>query len=256
MSTDVTVHSGAHAPALHDDPASLVRFAIERGVDVEVLERLVALQERVTERNARAAYFEALAAFQEECPEIRKTGKAKIATRAGTGFDYAYAPLDEIARTIRPYLKKHGLSYSHDVEMQGEVMNVICVLRHIDGHEERSTFPVPIDTKAAMSGAQKNGAALTYGKRQSLIAVLGLTTADDDNDAASRPHGRGRGAAEEEDGPISDRQLADLEALMTEVQADPERFTRWLGVAALAELPQSEYRRAVQALEAKRKGAQ
>lgn len=241
------------APEDTSGEGSLVRLAIEKGVDVEVLERLVALQERVTERNARAAFFEAVAAFQEECPEIAKSKTANIATRGGAGYGYTYAPLEEIARTIRPVLKRHGLSYSFDAALSGEVMQVVCVLRHVEGHEERASFPVPVDTKAAMSGAQKNGAALTYGRRQSLIAVLGLTTADPDTDAPE-PARRRRGPAPGE-ATITDQQLADLEVLAAEVGADVARFCAWLGVGALAEIPAAQYERAVQALEAKRGGA-
>lgn len=230
------------------DPASLVRFAIDRGVDVAVLERLVALQERVTERNARAAFFEAVASFQEECPEVRKSGKAKIATKSGGQYEYNFAPLEEITRTIRPVLRRHGLSYSWDVSDGERSLTVTCVLRHIEGHEERASFPVPTDTDAKMSAAQKNGAALTYGKRQSLTSVLGLTTADADSDAApKRPQGND---AHE---PITDSQLADLETLMAEVGADPEKFVTFLQVESLADLTRGRVPYAIKALEEKRK---
>lgn len=248
MATEIIQH---HPGAVDAAPAApeagvsdLVRLAIERGVDVEVLERLVALQERVTERNARAAFFEALASFQEECPEIPKSATAKIATRKGGAYSYSFAPLEAITRTIRPILRRHGLSYSWDVEPGQGGLHVVCVLRHIEGHEERAMFPVPTGTDAAMSEAQKHGAALTYGKRQSLTSVLGLTTADPDADSPA-----GRPSSSET---ISDRQAADLSALIDEVGVDRQRFLRWLGVSDLAQLRASDYSRAVNALERKR----
>lgn len=224
--------------------SSLVRLALDRGVDVEVLERLVALQERVTERDARAAFFQALADFQEACPEIPKSKTAQIKTRGGSSFNYTYAPLEAITRTIRPALKERGLSYSWDVEAVDGVLNVICVLRHVEGHVERSTFPVPTATDAAMSAAQKNGAALTYGRRQSLVAVLGLTTADDDPDAPLEGF---------EVEAITEGQVADLQALIEEVGADTKKVLGWLKVGSLADIPAPEYTRAVRALEGRRK---
>lgn len=223
---------------------SLVQMAIERNVPVELLERLVALKERVEARDARKAFFDAVSSFQDKCPEIIKSSTAKITTRKGGQYSYTYAPLDVIARTIRPILREHGLSYSFDVASEGKTLIVSCVLRHIDGHEERSSFPVPIETDAAMSDAQKNGAALTYGKRQSLVAVLGLTTADEDVDAAKQEPS----TAER----ITAEQAANLSDLIEEVGADKAKFLKFAQIDTLADLPASSYARAVQVLEAKR----
>ncbi len=247
MSNDLMVHDGP-LPVMHetgdDSPASLVRFAIERGVDVAVLERLVALQERVAERDARAAFFEAVASFQDECPEIRKAKTAEIVSKkTGGRFSYTYAPLEEVARTIRPVLKKHGLSYSWNVTPAEGALMVTCVLRHVEGHEERADFPVPNEGDGRMSAAQANGAALTYGKRQSLTSVLGLVTADEDKDGARR---------QREAQTITDAQAADLTSLMDEVNADRARFFQWAGVQAVADLPLSKLAEAIRILEAKR----
>lgn len=247
MSNDVTVHRAAPAveAATDAEATSLVRMAIERGVDVAVLERLVALQERVTERNARAAYFEALAEFQEKCPQIAKSKTAKIVSKSGGQFSYTYAPLDEITRTIRPHLKAVGLSYSWDVAAEGPVLVVTAILRHVEGHSERSSFPVPVDKGGRMSDAQATGAALTYGRRQSLVAVLGLTTTDDDIDGV-------QGNAVE---PITAGQVADLDSLIVETKTDKPKFLRYMGVAALADIPAADFQRALNLLEQKRRAA-
>jgi hypothetical protein len=243
--TDLSKHEPI-APVVEadEDPSGLVRLAIERGVDVEVLERLVGLQERVSDRNARAEFFEALARFQNDVPAIKKTNTAAIATKGGSKYQYTFAPLEEIVRVVRPILKDHGLSFTWTTEgMTANVLNVVCILRHVGGHEERSAFPVPTETAAAMSGAQKLGSALTYGKRQSLTSVLGLTTADEDTDAALE---------EPPSGPISTEQWAELEALVQEVGADRARFLDWLKVDDLKALPEHRLQQAIDALERKR----
>jgi hypothetical protein len=204
----------------------------------------VALQERVSDRNARAEFFEALANFQDKVPTVHKGRTASIATKAGGKYSYTYASLDSIAKAIRETLRAHGLSYAWTVEEAGAgMLSVVCVLRHTGGHEERSAFPVPVDTAAAMSGAQKHGAALTYGKRQSLTSVLGLTTTDDDTDAAEPVQ-----SAE----PITLQEYAALEAEIQEVGADRARFLDYLGVGELKELPASDLKRAKDALDRKR----
>jgi hypothetical protein len=228
-----------------EEPSGLVALAIREKVPVEVLERLVALQERVSERNARAAYFAALSAFQDECPEIHKSKKAKIATASGGSYEYTFAPLEEITRTIRPVLHRHGLAYSWTTEPgQNGALNVVCVLRHIDGHSESARFPVPTESPSKMSAAQKNGAALTYGRRQSLIAVLGLTTSDDTDGAPAHE--------EDEDVFLTTEQMDTIGARLDEVGADFQRFLTFMGVGALKEIKAGDYDKAIRALDRKR----
>jgi hypothetical protein len=78
--------------------SGLVRLAIEQNVSVEILERLVALQERVTARNAETAMAEALAAFQATCPPIPKTITAEVRKNGVKAYEYQFAPLDEVVR--------------------------------------------------------------------------------------------------------------------------------------------------------------
>ena len=239
--TGVAVERMSQEP---EEMSGLVRLAIQEKVPVEVLERIVALQERVSAQNARSAFFDALSRFQNDVPPIHKGQKAEIATKSGARYGYTYASLDEIARAIRGPLQENGLSYAWTVEESGgNSLSVVCVLRHIMGHEERSGFPVPVDTAAAMSGAQKHGAALTYGKRQSLTSVLGLTTTDDDVDGADL----GR-----DPGTITEEQAADLRALGDEVGQDWGKFLAWAQIERLEDLPAAKLAQASRTLQAKR----
>lgn len=226
-----------------DEPMSLVRMALEKGLDPESLKKLVDLQTQITDRNARMGYFDALATFQETVPHIQKSKTVNYAAGNGARVQYNYAPLEEITRTIRPVLKANGLSYSWDVEStDGGVMVVAAVLRHVDGHEERSTFPVPVDTRAKMSAAQAHGAALTYGKRQALVAVLGLTTTDDDVD--------GRTPVEPPETITAEQEVA-LSDIAEEAGVNVDAFCQWLGVPSIAEIPAGRFGEAKAALDRK-----
>jgi hypothetical protein len=228
------------APA-SPDLNQIMMVCAEKGLEgVEVLERIVALKEREADRAAARAFNEALHNFQAECPSIARTSTANIATRSGSRYSYKFADLDTIAKTVRPLLEKHGLSYSWDSKQDGNMLTCACTVRHVEGHAATSSFSAPVDSKAGMSEQQKHAAALTYAKRQSLTQVLGLTTADADTDAASGET-------------ISDKQVADLEALMVEVSANEGRFLEYLGVDVLSDLPVESYSAAVNALEAKRR---
>lgn len=219
----------------------LVRLALERGADVEVLERLVALRERMAEREARKAFFDARAAFQEACPPILKS-KDGLRTKAGKVVS-KYAPLDKILAVAGPVLREHGFSWSWNSRMEDGQQHVDCVLTHELGHSDTSTFTAPVHKISSLtSGAQDHAGAATYGRRQSFVMVTGIYTADADNDGAVPPPES-----------ISASEAADLAALADEVGADRAKFLNWFGVDSFRDVPAARHREAVQALERKRK---
>ena len=222
---------------------SILRLAVERGdVDVEALGKLVDLYERVDGRRAMQAFSGALAAFQSECPTVPKTSTAEIATKSGARYKYAYAELDEIARTIRPWLHKHGISYSWDSRIEGETMIVICTIRHERGHAASASFLAPLESASErMAPQHKHGAALTYAKRQSLIQALGLIVGDPDPDAAI-PQGA-----------ITQDQATQINDLIAETKSDKARFLKAVGAASVEAIPAGAYKLAVTMLEGKRK---
>ena len=122
--------------------------------------------------------------------------------------------------------------------MDLRVLHVVCILRHVEGHEERATFPVPTDTSAAMSAAQKTGAALTYGQRQSLVSVLGITATDDVDGVG-------------DDDTVSSEQIKVLNEMITESGADYKRFLSYMDVEQLGAINQNDFNKAVNSLKRK-----
>ena len=62
---------------IRTDPGSLLQLAIEKGMDMNKLSQLLDIYQRWEAEKAKKSYFEALAKFQEECPEIKKTKSTK-----------------------------------------------------------------------------------------------------------------------------------------------------------------------------------
>ena len=218
-----------------------------QGASVEAIERFTALYERMTAKQAEQAFGEALAAFQSDCPPIRKNESAKITTKTGAQYGYAYASLDMIADTIRPMLAKHGFSYTWDMEESSGSIVCICTLRHKGGHTQRATFKAPMDTEAKMSGAQKSAAALTYARRQSLVQALGLTTGDGDTDGHVSEYDRPASAET-----ITESQAADLDTAIENVKGDKAAFCRFFGIERLGQLPASRLKEALAMVAKKR----
>ena len=219
--------------------------AIEKGMSVEAIEKLTGLYERLDNKRAEREYAKAKAAFQSECPIIAKTSRASFATKAGGNASYAYAELDEIAKTIRECCGKHGLSYSWDNEVTDAMMRVTCKVRHTGGFVDSAAFVSPIDGSSLMSSSQKGAATLTQAKRQALVQALGLIVGDHDTDDM--------GGYSKPSGPkITEHQAANIEAFIDELGADRQAFLAYIGVERIADIPVSEFQRAIKALEAKR----
>ena len=158
-------------------PHDLLSQAIEKGVDVEALGKLMDLQERWQATQARKLFFEAFTNFQAHCPDLRKTKEV-----AFNQTRYNYAPLADITRQISKVLKDNDLSYRWEIKDNGEEIHVTCLVSHIEGHTEQTTMSAKADTSGAKNAIQARGSAIEYLKRYTLIGALGISTADSDID--------------------------------------------------------------------------
>lgn len=159
------------------NPNELLAQAIEKGLDVESLGKLMALQERWEANQARKSFFEAFTKFQSTCPEIRKSKNV-----AFKEVKYNYAPLSDITRQISDHLEKNQLSYRWEIQDTEKEIQVTCLISHIDGHTERTTMMASPDTTGSKNVIQARGSAIEYLKRYTLIGALGLSTTDSDVD--------------------------------------------------------------------------
>jgi hypothetical protein len=166
------------------EPASVDSFiaqALNANVSIETMEKLFAMKEKHDAAQAKAAFVQALADFQRDCPKITKT--KKVMNKDGRTVRYQYAPLDAIIEQAKGALAKHGLSYRWETKNEQGKIKAIAVVTHTLGHSESSDFEVPIDTEGYMTAPQKYASALTFAKRYSLTSVLGISTGEEDTDA-------------------------------------------------------------------------
>lgn len=223
-------------------PMELIAQAIQAGTDPAALVTLSELAKEWEDRSARKEYAAALGMFQQRCPAIRKTREGPKATHAGSGAMYSYAPLEEITRTVDPILQDLGLAYSWDSTIVEGMMVVTCTLRHTNGHAESASFTCPCDSKSpAMSNQQKFGGAMTYARRYSLTAILGITTADDDVD----------GSDAEMMEFVTDDQAAELQDLAESPNVDTDAFLKWVGAESFFGIRAGQYEAAKNALKRK-----
>jgi hypothetical protein len=165
-------------------PEELLALAINRGLPVESMERLMVMGREIRQERARAAFIDAMSHFQADCPVIAKT---RIVLNKDRTERYRYAALEDIKDTIGPILEANGLSYSFDTHVAEGIMTVICKIQHRQGHSDESKFGIPLGSSQFMSPQQNFASTLTYAKRYALCNSLGLVIGDEDNDASPLP---------------------------------------------------------------------
>lgn len=118
----------------------------------------------------------ALCKAQAEMGPARK-GKVNPAFRSN------YADLASVIEAVQP-LHDHGIAYQQLVAVDGAVVTVRTILRHVSGQVLDCG---PMSARAKDESAQAVGSALTYLRRYSLQTACGIASADDDGQAAGRP---------------------------------------------------------------------
>ena len=114
----------------------------------------------------------ALVAFHQNVGTIHKTAKS---------YTNQYAPLDEVLSVVTPALSAQGLTFTHTFEpgAEGSEPILICTLLHTSGETLESRLPLVV--AKGKNATQDLGSAITYLKRYTLLAMLGLV-ADVDTD--------------------------------------------------------------------------
>jgi ERF superfamily len=230
-------------------PIEILSRAVTNGSSVEVLEKLMGLQERWEKNQARKAFDEALSAAKAEIPVITKNRQVGFdAKKPGASrIDYRHEDLAEIARTVDPILSKHGLSYRwRTTSAVNEPVTVTCIVSHRSGHSEENTLSAGRDDTGNKNSIQQVGSTITYLQRYTLKAALGLAASNDDDGRAAGAH----------DGPINDKQTDEITALITETKSDIARFLKWAGAESVSDIPASKFSDCVAMLKAKKQKGQ
>lgn len=160
-------------------PATSIISVIERAavnpeVDIDKMERLLQMQERVLAVQAKAEHAAAKTAAMAEMPAIPRNGRGHNGLK--------YSTLKDITTTTRPVLAKHGLCLGWDVRVDSGTIVATAKLVHENGHEETTSLPLPFDTSGSKNAVQAIGSSQTYGQRYTAQAILGLSLGEDTED--------------------------------------------------------------------------
>lgn len=182
-------HDSAPAPAAgSSDPMAAIveRMAFSPDADLDKLERMLAMKERIDAQQAGIAFARALSSARAEMPPIVKDATVDFKTSKGHTH-YRHETLAGIARQIDPILSKHGLSYRFRTEQGQGGVRVTCIVQHSDGHSEETSLTGAPDQSGNKNGFQAVGSAVTYLQRYTLKAALGLSAEVDDDAQGAAP---------------------------------------------------------------------
>jgi hypothetical protein len=154
--------------------ALIERVALDPRADVEKLERMMEMYERLKAKEAELEYNAAKGRILKKLAGI-KIVKSKSALyeiekgkpQKGTCEAFKYAPLEEIDKYLRPLLAEEDmdLSYSDEPPEGGDIL-IQGRLKHLPGgHYEDSLMPAPPDTTDGKSNVQGVGSTNSFLRR-------------------------------------------------------------------------------------------
>ena len=158
------------------------RAASDPSVDIEKMERLMQMHERIVAKQAETAFNAAMTDAQSEMGRI-----SADAVNPQTRSNYAsYAQLD---RHLRPIYTKHGfaLSFDEGESPKPEHVRVICHVSHCAGHSRTYHKDMPADGKGAKGGdvmtkTHAAASAMSYGMRYLVKGIFNVAVGEDDDD--------------------------------------------------------------------------
>lgn len=214
--------------------SAIVSLAKDPAMDIDKFDRLIAMQERMEDRQAERAFNVAFVKLQGLLPAVKRNGSLEYPVDKNKPdgekrLIAKFAKWEDIDRVIRPILTEAGFGLSFKIAQrtsEGGGLNISAVLRHEAGHTEvGDPMPVSLDTSGGKNNTQAYGSALSYGKRYAAFAALNLATEGEDDDA--------RAAGQQ---PISPECAKQIEDLLVETKSNRDGFLRAFNVEAISDI--------------------
>lgn len=193
MSALKTIDHDEKSPAIvsqADAMLSMVeRAARDPSVDIDKLERMLQMQERILSKNAEMAFNSAMRETKLAMPHVLRDSENSH-TRS------RYAKLETISKAVDPVINGNGftLSFGTDQSSLPGHYGVTCEVAHVAGFTKMFRADIPSDAAGAKGASNKNmtqafGSTMTYGRRylKSMIFDIQVTNEDDDGHAAGHP---------------------------------------------------------------------
>lgn len=170
----------------NDNMMSIIEKAVSNpDIDVEKMERLLNMQERIFDKNVEIEFNRSMSECQKHMPSITRDG-VNDQTRS------KYAKFETILKTIKPIYTEHGfsLSFGTDASPFENQIRVICEVMHAAGHSKQFHVDLPPDMTGIKGSVNKTGVHATgstysYAKRYLVGMIFNIANSDEDDDGVS-----------------------------------------------------------------------
>lgn len=179
--------------------------------------------------------------------------KPAIKDSTNPHFKSQYADLASVWEACREALSSNGLSVVQILDFAGEKQVLVTILGHSSGQWIKSIIALPIQRP----GPQELGSCLSYTRRYSLAAMVGVFQDDDDGERAQTPYRNNLVSKtiikpkQVEKSPLSEEQLARLDVLVGEMD-DKEylkKLCEYLNVPSVFNITSVDYDRTMKSIE-------
>lgn len=213
------------------------RAARDQSVDIDKMERLVAMQERMIMQRNEQAFNVAMSAAQAEMGQITRDSDNKQTKSR-------YASYSAIDKVIRPVYTKHGFALSFDTGdgAPPDHVRILCYVTN-SGFTRTYKTDMPADGKGAKGGdvmtkTHAMGAAKQYGQRYLVKDIFNLAIGgDDDGNSAS-------GTGEK----VTEKQAMEIIDLLEVHNKDRAKFLKWAKVETVEDITAEFYESCVAAI--------
>lgn len=224
----------------------IARAARDPSVDIDKMERLIAMQERVQGQQAKVSFTAAKVAMRADLPEVQARGRITIKDK-NTGEitqETPFAKFDDLHAAVSPVLTQYGfdIAFKNGLSPDGKV-RVTTILSHIGGHSEETHFDLPHDSSGSKNAVQAVGSSTSYAKRYGLVSILNIRIVGEDDD----------GMASYSPAYISAADAKIIEADLDELGGDKAVFCQYLGADSIPQILAKDLAKAKAAVAAKRK---
>lgn len=185
--------------------------------------------------------------FAEAFLKLQAAIKPAIKDANNPAFRSKYADLGAVWEAVKAPLQDAGFSIIQSPDFDGSDMWLKTTILHVSGEKVEGRYPI----RPSKQDPQGYGSALTYARRYSISAMLGVI-ADDDDDGNAASGVRQSGAAQPT-GKINSSQLKVLQDLIDKFSANIEAFCTHFKIEALPDLPAAKYSTAIEMLNIKGK---
>lgn len=185
MNQQVAVKTETLPPIAQSQSAQMIdmigRLASDPNSDIDKMERLMVMREKMERREAEIAFNDALSVMMPEIPAIEERGQIKNKHGA---VQSTYPLWEDVNDVIKPILSKNGFSLNFKTKTKPDI-EVVAVLRHRLGHKDTAEFTAAADTSGSKNSIQGIKSTISYAKRTTADALLNITSHGEDDDAYS-----------------------------------------------------------------------